>query len=253
MSPSCAAISSASPSSSARRRPRSNRIITRRKGKYRLVELLQRVEEGQMPVTHVLDIRSAKKGERRLSSPRADRGHPGAPRSPRAGHHLPQPPRLFLLAAMSAMRPCRNVPNCSVALTFHRRAEKLRCHLCDFSSGVPHACPQCGFAPFKYAGSGTEKVEHALVDAFPKPRSSGWIPTHARKDAYAKTLGDFASGKIDILVGTQMIAKGLHFPERHLRRRHQCRPRVANPDFRRERMRLPAARCRSPVAVGAGR
>jgi primosomal protein N' (replication factor Y) len=78
---------------------------------------------------------------------------------------------------------------------------------------VPHACPKCGFAPYKYAGSGTEKVEQALVEAFPKARLARMDSDSMRgKDAYTKTLGDFAAGKIDLLVGTQMIAKGLDFP-----------------------------------------
>jgi primosomal protein N' (replication factor Y) (superfamily II helicase) len=185
-----------------------------KEGKYRLVELLQRVEEGQMPMTHVLDIRSKKKGEPPvLVAPRLieaiqtrldrheqaiiflnRRGYSSSLQCPQCGH----------------VEMC---PNCSVALTFHRRAEKLRCHLCDFSGAVPHACPQCGFAPYKYSGSGTEKVEHALVEAFPKARIERMDSDNMRgKDAYARTLGDFAEGKIDILVGTQMIAKGLHFP-----------------------------------------
>ena len=185
-----------------------------KEGKYRLVELLQRVEEIQMPVTHVLDIRASKKGDAPvLLAPRLveaiqarldvheqaiiflnRRGYSSSLQCPQCGY----------------VEMC---PNCSVALTFHRRAEKLRCHLCDFSGGVPHACPQCGFAPFKYAGSGTEKVEHALVDAFPKARIERMDSDNMRaKDAYGKTLGAFAEGKIDILVGTQMIAKGLHFP-----------------------------------------
>jgi len=185
-----------------------------KEGKYRLVELLQRVEEGQMPVTHVLDIRSTKKGEAPvLVAPRLveaiqarldrseqsiiflnRRGYSSSLQCPQCGY----------------VEMC---PNCSVALTFHRRAEKLRCHLCDFAGSVPHACPQCGFAPYKYSGSGTEKVEHALVDAFPKARIERMDADSMRgKDAYTRTLGDFAEGKIDILVGTQMIAKGLHFP-----------------------------------------
>jgi primosomal protein N' (replication factor Y) len=185
-----------------------------KEGKYRLVELLQRVEEGRMPVTHVLDIRAAKKGDPPvLVAPRLieaiqaridrheqaiiflnRRGYSSSLQCPQCGY----------------VEMC---PNCSVALTFHRRAEKLRCHLCDFSSAVPHACPQCGFAPYKYSGSGTEKVEHALVEAFPKARIERMDSDNMRgKDAYARTLGDFAEGKIDILVGTQMIAKGLHFP-----------------------------------------
>lgn len=184
-----------------------------REGKYRLVELKQRVEEGQMPVTHVLDIRSGKKEEPLLVAPRLieaiqaridrheqsiiflnRRGYASSLQCPQCGH----------------VEMC---PNCSVTLTFHRRAEKLRCHLCDFSRAVPHACPQCGFAPYKYAGSGTEKVEQALVDAFPNARVARMDSDSMRgKDAYAKTLGEFAQGKIDLLVGTQMIAKGLHFP-----------------------------------------
>jgi primosomal protein N' (replication factor Y) len=185
-----------------------------KEGKYRLVELRQRVEEGQMPVTHVLDIRTAKKGEQPvLVAPQLveaiqarierheqaiiflnRRGYSSSLQCPQCGH----------------VEMC---PNCSVTLTFHRRAEKLRCHLCDFSSRVPHACPQCGFAPYKYSGSGTEKVEHALVEAFPKARIERMDSDNMRgKDAYANALRDFAEGKIDILVGTQMIAKGLHFP-----------------------------------------
>jgi primosomal protein N' (replication factor Y) len=185
-----------------------------KEGKYRLVELLQRVEEGQMPVTHVLDIRSKKKGEppTLLAPQLVEAIHARIERHEQAIIFLNR-------RGYSSSLQCPQCgyvemcPNCSVALTFHRRAEKLRCHLCDFSSSVPHACPQCGFAPFKYAGSGTEKVEHALVDAFPKARIERMDSDNMRgKDAYARTLGAFAEGKIDILVGTQMIAKGLHFP-----------------------------------------
>jgi primosomal protein N' (replication factor Y) len=183
-------------------------------GKYRLAELRLRVEEGQMPVTHILDIRSTKKGETpALLAPRLveaiqarldrheqaiiflnRRGYSSSLQCPQCGY----------------VEMC---PNCSVALTFHRRAEKVRCHLCDYSARVPPACPACGFAPFKYAGVGTEKVEDALVAAFPQARIERMDSDTMRgKDAYAKTLGAFGEGKIDILVGTQMIAKGLHFP-----------------------------------------
>ncbi len=185
-----------------------------KEGKYRLAELPQRVEEGQMPTTHVLDIRSKKKDEPpTLLAPklveaiqaRLDRheqsiiflnrrGYSSSLQCPQCGY----------------VEMC---PNCSVALTYHRRAARLRCHLCDFGSGVPHACPTCGFAPFKHAGTGTEKVEDALTAAFPTARIERMdADTMRGKDAYAKTLGAFGEGKIDILVGTQMIAKGLHFP-----------------------------------------
>jgi primosomal protein N' (replication factor Y) len=185
-----------------------------KEGKYRLAQLLNRVEEGQMPVTHVLDIRSAKKdAPPTLLAPRLveaiqarldrheqaiiflnRRGYSSSLQCPQCGY----------------VEMC---PNCSVALTFHRRANQLRCHLCDFSGPVPHACPSCGFAPFKHAGVGTEKVEDALTAAFPTARIERMdADTMRGKDAYAKTLGAFGEGRIDILVGTQMIAKGLHFP-----------------------------------------
>jgi primosomal protein N' (replication factor Y) len=220
-----------------------------KEGKYRLVELRQRVEEGQMPVTHVLDIRGEGKKERTggasaivvFRSRVIDIRQEYEPVREGSSSRSSATPVLIAPRLIEAIQvrierheqsiiflnrrgyssslqcpQCGHVemcPNCSVALTFHRRAEKLRCHLCDFSSGVPHACPQCGFAPYKYSGSGTEKVEHALVEAFPKARIERMDSDNMRgKDAYANTLRDFADGKIDILVGTQMIAKGLHFP-----------------------------------------
>ena len=104
-------------------------------------------------------------------------------------------------------------PNCSLALTFHRHAARLLCHLCDFGKASPHACPQCGFAPYTYTGTGTERIEQALREAFPRANLVRMDSDTMRgKNAYAKTLADFASGRTDILVGTQMIAKGLHFP-----------------------------------------
>jgi primosomal protein N' (replication factor Y) len=186
-----------------------------KEGKYRLAEVRARVEEGRMPVTHILDIRaSAKKGAPPvLVAPRLieaiqarlDRGEQAIIFLNRRG-----------FASSLQCPQCGHVemcPNCSVALTFHRGAARLRCHLCDFAGGVPHACPECGFAPYKYSGSGTEKVEHALAEAFPKARLARMDSDSMRgKDAFSKTLGDFAAGKIDLLVGTQMIAKGLDFP-----------------------------------------
>jgi primosomal protein N' (replication factor Y) len=104
-------------------------------------------------------------------------------------------------------------PNCSVTLTFHRRDARLRCHLCNHAAPVPHACPQCGHAPYHYSGTGTEKIEQTLVETFPHARIARMDSDNMRgKDAYAKTLGDFAEGRLDLLVGTQMIAKGLDFP-----------------------------------------
>ncbi len=106
-------------------------------------------------------------------------------------------------------------PNCSVTLTYHRKAEQLNCHLCGYIAGVPKVCPnpECRDPAIRYAGMGTEKVESAIQKAFPKARVQRMdSDMMTRKSLYREILGAFRVGKIDILVGTQMIAKGLHFP-----------------------------------------
>lgn len=105
-------------------------------------------------------------------------------------------------------------PNCSVSLTFHRRDDKLACHVCGHTAKVPSVCPEakCRNPAIRYAGMGTERVEETLTKLFPKARIQRMdSDLMKRKDDYRRALGDFKIGKIDILVGTQMIAKGLHF------------------------------------------
>jgi primosomal protein N' (replication factor Y) len=107
----------------------------------------------------------------------------------------------------------RDCPNCSVALTFHRHSSRLSCHLCGHAAAVPKKCPSCGKDALIYAGFGTEKVEATVSHLFPKATVRRMdADSMSRKQAYRETLRNFRSGKIDILVGTQMIAKGLHFP-----------------------------------------
>jgi primosomal protein N' (replication factor Y) len=102
-----------------------------------------------------------------------------------------------------------------VSLTFHRKAQKLCCHVCGHTAEVPAVCPnpECRNPAIRYSGLGTEKVEDTLVRLFPGARIKRMdSDVLKRKDDYRRILGDFRTGKIDILVGTQMIAKGLHFP-----------------------------------------
>jgi primosomal protein N' (replication factor Y) len=110
----------------------------------------------------------------------------------------------------------RNCPNCSVALTFHRYpaiAGRLSCHLCGHTAAVPKKCPACGKDALIYAGFGTERVEATVSQIFPKAVVRRMdADSMTRKEAYRETLRNFRTGNIDILVGTQMIAKGLHFP-----------------------------------------
>jgi primosomal protein N' (replication factor Y) len=106
-------------------------------------------------------------------------------------------------------------PNCSVSLTYHRAAQKLACHICGHDQKAPSVCPneKCRNPQIRYSGLGTEKVESTLVKLFPNATIRRMdSDTLKRKEDYRNILGDFKRGKIDILVGTQMIAKGLHFP-----------------------------------------
>src|SRR5260370_167756 len=161
--------------------------------------------------------RRAQRNLRAVEEPRAHRGRRGARDDVQTGGS----------ATVSRARPrCRpgedrEVPGgssygCSVALTFHRHpaaADRLNCHLCGHPAAVPKKCPACGKDALIYAGFGTEKVESTVSQIFPKAVVRRMdADSMTRKEAYRETLRNFRTGKIDILVGTQMIAKGLHFP-----------------------------------------
>ncbi len=104
-------------------------------------------------------------------------------------------------------------PNCSVSLTFHRRASRLRCHYCDHATDVPRACPMCGGEMLEYQGIGTERVEAELREGFPGVRVARVDrDTVRRRGEVTRVLERFARREIDVLVGTQMIAKGHDFP-----------------------------------------
>jgi primosomal protein N' (replication factor Y) len=104
-------------------------------------------------------------------------------------------------------------PNCSVSLTLHRAASRIVCHICGHNAMAPTKCPECSDPGIKYSGTGTERVEDVAAKLFPKAIVRRMdADMMQRREAYRETLGAFRVGKIDILVGTQMIAKGLHFP-----------------------------------------
>jgi primosomal protein N' (replication factor Y) len=106
-------------------------------------------------------------------------------------------------------------PNCSVSLTFHRHKQRLCCHICGHEEPAPTRCPEpsCRNPAIRFAGLGTERLEDTLTRTYPHARISRMdSDTLQRKDDFRRILSDFRLGRIDILVGTQMIAKGLHFP-----------------------------------------
>lgn len=98
-------------------------------------------------------------------------------------------------------------------MTWHKREDIVKCHLCGYTAKAPRACRKCGSPKAKWRGAGTQKIEEAISAMFPAARI-GRMDRDAmkRRDNYRRILGDFRRGKLDILVGTQMIAKGLDFP-----------------------------------------
>lgn len=102
---------------------------------------------------------------------------------------------------------------CSVACTYHKVTDELRCHICGLARKAPERCPNCDDTIFRFAGIGTQRVEVILKKFFPKARIQRMdADSTSRKNAHHDILSSFRTGKIDILVGTQMIAKGLDFP-----------------------------------------
>ncbi|MBO8155292.1 MAG: primosomal protein N' [Bacillaceae bacterium] len=103
-------------------------------------------------------------------------------------------------------------PHCDISLTYHRKQEKLKCHYCSYEMAMPSRCPECYSDTIRYFGTGTQKVEEALQLTFPEARIIRMdVDTTRRKGAHEKLLATFGEKRADILLGTQMIAKGLDF------------------------------------------
>lgn len=110
---------------------------------------------------------------------------------------------------------CGEIPKCSrcdVSLTYHRISRKLECHYCGYKENMPDACPSCAGTNMSMKGFGTEKIEDEILNVFPDVKVGRLDTDTARSQrAFERVLGDFASGRLHILIGTQMISKGLDF------------------------------------------
>ncbi|HEU6449614.1 MAG TPA: primosomal protein N' [Verrucomicrobiae bacterium] len=205
--------------------------------KYALLELPERVDDQKMPRVRVVDMRQAAAKEK---------GAPiFSPQLKEAIHQrLDKQEQTILFLnrrGYSTSLQCEkcgytaNCPNCSISLTYHRIEQKLACHICGFEDKVPAICPneKCRNPAIRFSGTGTQRVEEALAKLFPNARVKRMdSDAMRRKDDYRKTLGDFRAGRIDILVGTQMIAKGLHFPNVTLVGIIHADSALHQPDFR---------------------
>jgi len=183
-------------------------------GKYGLVELTQRYKGIELPEIQVVDIKDLqhRKMMNGLFSPlllskvreALERGEQAIIFQNRRGY-----------APMIECKQCGWVPHCQhcdVSLTFHRNMNQLTCHYCGYTYQVPTECPACGCRELQTKGYGTEKIEDQIRDIFPEAHIARMdLDTTRTRNAYERIISDFSSGRTNLLIGTQMISKGLDF------------------------------------------
>ncbi len=187
-----------------------------RTGKYELATMRQRIDDRKLPLIRVVDMRN--EGRKTSSGPtilstklriameqRLGRGEQAILFLNRRGFA-----RNILCPECGYVSNCRH---CSTTMTLHRQEDRLVCHICGFAQLPPRQCPECSSRSIVNAGYGTERVEEILRQVFPTARIRRVdTDTMRRKGQLRETLDAFRARKIDILLGTQMIAKGLDFP-----------------------------------------
>jgi primosomal protein N' (replication factor Y) (superfamily II helicase) len=184
--------------------------------KYQLVRLNERADDASMPLVRVVDMRLEQTKHKGGPAILSDKLRTALEQRLEKGEQS----ILFLnrrgfarsLQCTSCGHACQ-CPHCAVALTYHRTDERLVCHVCGYQSLVPRKCPECRDPGILLQGYGTQKVEEVMAKVFPQAKFARIdADTMRRKNALRDTLAAFKAHKIDILIGTQMIAKGLHFP-----------------------------------------
>lgn len=183
-------------------------------GKYGLVELFQRYQGIELPEIQVVDIKDLQ--HRKMMN---------GPFSPlllvKVREALERGEQVILFqnrrgyAPMIECKQCGWVPHCQhcdVSLTLHRNMNQLTCHYCGYTYQVPTECPACGGKELQTRGYGTEKIEDQVHDIFPEARIARMdLDTTRTRQAYERIISDFSAGRTNILIGTQMISKGLDF------------------------------------------
>jgi primosomal protein N' (replication factor Y) len=182
-----------------------------RTGKYRYLRIANRVDHRPLPEVEIVDSKALPKTT--VHSPRLveevrkrlERKEQTLLLLNRRGFSS-----VLICGDCGKVIPC---PSCSVSLSFHKSERKLKCHYCDFQAPLPETCPVCGGAGLKPLGAGTQKIEEEVASLFPGARAVRMDSDSVRgRDAYDELLGRVDRGEVDILLGTQMIAKGHDFP-----------------------------------------
>jgi len=184
--------------------------------KYQIVKLTERADGASLPLTRVVDMRIEAKKHKGRDAIISDVLRTSVEKRIEANEQV----IIFLnrrgFARSLQCPPCGHViecNHCSIPLTYHRGDERLVCHVCGFQSIVPRLCPNCQDPAIRFQGYGTEKAETILRKVFPSAKIARLdTDTTRRKNTLRDTLRDFRAKKINILLGTQMIAKGLDFP-----------------------------------------
>lgn len=183
-------------------------------GKFGLVSLMQRYNDIRLPEIEVVDIKDLQR-RKMMSGPFSPRLMAAVRKALDNGEQaiLFQNRRGF--APMIECRECGWVPHCDkcdVSLTYHKSLGQLTCHYCGTTYTVPEVCPCCGSRNLRGRGYGTEKVEDYVMELFPDARVARMdLDTTRTRNAYERLISDFSAHKTDILIGTQMVSKGLDF------------------------------------------
>ncbi|PKF87340.1 primosomal protein N' [Bacillus sp. BA3] len=185
-----------------------------KKNVYKLLTLSQRMNKSALPAVDIVDMREElRTGNRSMFSEllftklkdRLEKGEQTVLMLNKRGH-----------SSFVMCRSCGlviNCPNCDISLTYHRFNDIMKCHYCGFEEGMPSACPECDSEHIRFFGTGTQKVEEELAKILPEARVIRMdVDTTSKKGSHERLLNAFGEGKADILLGTQMIAKGLDFP-----------------------------------------
>ncbi len=189
-------------------------------GKYRLLSLPDRVGGGALPKVNIVDLRN-ETGPNAPAAVQALRRILSAPLEAALHERLARGEQSLLLLnrrgfANFVTCPDGHVvacPNCAISLTYHRAPERLICHYCQHAEPLESKCRECGAENMKQRGIGTQQVERLLNERFPSARVSRMdVDTTSGKWAHTEILDRVGRGEVDILLGTQMIAKGLDFP-----------------------------------------
>ena len=183
-------------------------------GKYGLVELKERFKDIQLPHIECVDIKELAH-QKRMQGPFS----PMLVKEIRQALDKKEQVILFQnrrgFAPMIECHTCGWVPkckNCDVSLTYHKGLNVLTCHYCGYTYPVPRSCPACGGVELQHKGFGTERIEDDIKLIFPEARVARMdLDTTRTRSAYEKIIADFEGGKTDILIGTQMVSKGLDF------------------------------------------